>query len=181
MTVPHILVVVWNTHSRIPKPIAEAHIREWMSLTPTPSIASPYAPAAARDPEARPDLDFPDELAVRSLLLGITHRSAEAFEPARALLEDAHALQPKLEVNTWVGGVAMFELAVLDLKVADATVAHADVPAWAKVLREANERLDKALALAGSNIDLSSRLDMRIAMLRDEIAVKREAIGIPQA
>jgi hypothetical protein len=131
-------------------------------------------------PDTKSDLDSADELAVRSLLLGITHRSAGAFDASRAFLEEAHEMQPKLDVNTWVGGVAMFELAVLGLKVADETAGE-DVPEWTKVLREASERLDKALALSGNHIDLSSRLDMRITMLRDEIAVKRETIGIPAA
>ena len=38
-------------------------------------------------------------------------------------------------------------------------------------------RLDRALALAPQSVDLSSRLDTRISMLRDEIATKREMLG----
>jgi hypothetical protein len=82
-------------------------------------------------------------------------------------------------VNTWVGGVALFELAVLDL--VDADAAGADTAGWALALRSAGERLDKALALAGKDTDLSSRLDIRVAMLRDEIEGKREMLGFPKA
>jgi hypothetical protein len=171
------LFAVWNTHARIPKATAEAHIAEWMALTPVPTIQSPYTPASPPPASEHADLATPDELAVRSLLLGVTHRSAGERAAARAFLTDAHALQPRLDVNTWVGGVALFELAVLDL--VDADAAGADTAGWALALRSAGERLDKALALAGKDTDLSSRLDIRVAMLRDEIAGKREMLGFP--
>ena len=47
---------------------------------------------------------------------------------------------------------------------------------WARALAEAGRRLDAALGLAGSEVDLSTRLDSRIMMLRDEIAAKREML-----
>lgn len=92
-------------------------------------------------------------------------------------------------MSTWVGGVAWFELAVLDLKEFDAkekaegreTTGHsinADTEGWARVLKGALEKLDKALALATQQVDLSSRLDSRIAMLKDEITLKREMLDI---
>ena len=40
------------------------------------------------------------------------------------------------------------------------------------------EKLDKGLSLATQQVDLSSRLDTRIAMLKDEITLKREMLGI---
>jgi len=48
---------------------------------------------------------------------------------------------------------------------------------WTEVLKAACVKLDLALDLA-TNVDLSSRLDSRIAMLKDEIATKRETHGI---
>ncbi|CAA7271205.1 unnamed protein product [Cyclocybe aegerita] len=120
-------------------------------------------------------------------------------------------------VSTWVGGIAMFELAVLELRdvemwmkgtgivnAAPATAENDDVKekekenggvgltvnidavedaedkksVWDEALTSASAKLDVALGLAGSSIDLSSRLDTRIAMLRDEIALKREMLGI---
>lgn len=70
----------------------------------------------------------------------------------------------------------MFELAVLDLKEAEARQSAKD--AWAMALSAASDKLDQAMALATSSTDLSSRLDSRIAMLRDEIATKREMLGM---
>ena len=134
---------------------------------------------------ARADLDTTDEVAVRSLLLGITHRTAGAFEAAHAFLSDAHRRQPTIRTSTWVGGVALFELAVLELKETEARTERGAVPMprkeakeeWMKTLKSANETLDKALALATQQVDLSSRLDSRIAMLRDEIASKKEMVA----
>ena len=133
--------------------------------------------------DAKVDLDTPDELAIRSLLLGIVHRTAGYYVPARAFLKDAHQRQAEIENSIWVGGVSLFESAVLDLKEADASVASdvgADAKAiWATATKDALEKLDKAFTLAtSSNTDLSSRLDTRIAMLRDEIAMKKEMMGL---
>lgn len=166
-----------------------------------------------------------------------------AFTAARAFLEDAYARAGEVEVSTWVEGVAMFELAVLDLKevaaagdggevakvtgvgvgvdvgvvevekesvsvrasgssdgnnVPQPTTREVEVVSvdafamkvevvsvsaevrerWAKVLRGAEGRLEKALGLSTSSTDLSSRLDSRIVMLKDEIAIRREMLGI---
>lgn len=126
----------------------------------------------------------PDELAIRSLLLGIVHRTVGDFASSRALLQDAVARQPTIKVSTWVGGVALFELAVLDLKEMEASgsakeggpTAHTD--AWERTFKAALEKLDKALSLATQQVDLSSRLDSRIAMLKDEIILKKEMLGL---
>ena len=122
--------------------------------------------------------DTPDELAIRALLLGIVHRTAGDLAASRAFLQDAVARQPAIRVSTWVGGVAWFELAVLDLKMQQAAGTDADIDAWTPVLKGAIEKLDKALGLATQQVDLSSRLDSRIAMLKDEITLKREMLGI---
>ena len=145
------------------------------------------------------DLDTADELAVRALLLGIHHRTTGDFDIARGFFVEAHAYP--VGVNTWVGGIAMFELAVLDLKDAEVRtggVRHgrstteepviivelkssseqAKNSVWEEALKSASEKLDVVLSLAGSNVDLSSRLDSRVTMLRDEIAAKRDMIGV---
>lgn len=49
---------------------------------------------------------------------------------------------------------------------------------WRRKVEAAGKRLDVAMGLAGSEIDLSTRLDSRIVMLRDEIAAKKDALGI---
>ncbi|KAF8629289.1 hypothetical protein AX17_005692 [Amanita inopinata Kibby_2008] len=95
----------------------------------------------------------------------------------------------------------MFELAVLDLRELDAkvseqpssdgmgdgilaaavTTALEDLKLkeggdqeWANALKAAEEKL----ALSPQSVDLSSRLDSRISMLKEEIATKREMLGI---
>ncbi|KAJ6613668.1 outer membrane protein Iml2/Tetratricopeptide repeat protein 39 [Mycena sp. CBHHK59/15] len=170
---------------------------------PVPGLAQPpIAPATMH--ELTQDLDTPDERALRALLLGIMHRTLRAFAPARALLEAARGAQG-VRVSTWIPGVALFELAVLDLKEAEAGEgAGVEGPdgggekegggekdrdgkgkgqvgkaGWARVLARADAKLDGALGIAGkSDIDLSSRLDSRIALLRDEIAAKRRMVGL---
>jgi hypothetical protein len=195
---------VWNTHQRIEDAVAEAHIKELAALTPPVAIAvpSPFLPAIdekhtvkvrflfqstftpgltrvaiiLQPDQPTPDLDTPDERALRALLLGIMHRTLRLYAPARALLEAARGAQ--LKVSTWIPGVALFELAVTDLKEADADAAL-DKAGWARALAGAETKLDAAQGILGKNdIDLSSRLDSRIALLRDEIAAKRGMVGI---
>ena len=154
------------------------------------------------------DLDTPDELALRALLLGIHHRTLKAFDVARGFLVQAHGYHSELKVSTWIGGLAMFELAVLDLKEAEdrhrkrvmvvGGIEKEDGPTvngdrcysqltgdeemsrvWSEVLKAARVKLDVALDLATNSVDLSSRLDSRIAILKDEISTKREILGIP--
>ncbi|TFY71558.1 hypothetical protein EVG20_g1442 [Dentipellis fragilis] len=199
------LGVFWNTHSRISNAIAEAHINEWISLSPPIEISTPHAPSTPPDASPANTLDTPDELALRSLLLGTVHRTIGELAAARAFFEDAHRRQPQLTVSTWIGGVALFEQAVLVLKeaqvVEEASAAEmiaeerADGTSardastmgavtedarerWKDAMKRAGKLLDGAMALAGSEIDLSSRLESRIAMLRDEIGVKKEMLGL---
>jgi len=196
------LAIFWNTHARIEKSVAITHIQEWSELSPAVDIPSQYistSPVTSTPASPSPvltllDLDTPDELAVRSLLLGIVHRTAGAYLASRLFLADAHKRQHDVQTSTWVAGVAMFELAVLDLKEAEAvelgnnglTVDGSEkvqtsgdmMKMWTKVLKDATQKLGSALALATNSTDLSSRLDSRIAMLKEEIATKREMLGI---
>jgi hypothetical protein len=48
---------------------------------------------------------------------------------------------------------------------------------WIDAVKSARAKLDVALDLS-TNVDLSSRLDSRIAILRDEITTKLEILGI---
>lgn len=183
-------MAVWNTHARIEKTTAEAHIKEWSSLTPAVTIESPDFKIQIQELTSTVvlDLDNSDELAIRSLLLGIVYRTAGSFGPSRAFLIDAHKRQAEMETSTWVGGVALFEMAVLDLKETEAVTTSTTVgddtkldsrATWTAAIKGASEKLDQALALATSgNADLSSRLDSRIAMLREEMGTKKEMMGI---
>ena len=130
------------------------------------------------------DLDTPDELALRSLLLGVVHRSISHYAEARAFLLDV--ANHKVEAN-WISALALFELSVLRLKEAEAVdTAAGDTPAtglrsgqakalWKEVLKEAEEMLDRACETLVS-ADLSSRIDTRISLLRNEIMLKQTQV-----
>ncbi|EGN95882.1 hypothetical protein SERLA73DRAFT_113602 [Serpula lacrymans var. lacrymans S7.3] len=178
------IAIFWNAHARIDKDIAIAHIKDWSSLSPPVNVESAYIVPAASPTSGPVDLDTPDELAVRSLLLAIVHRTLRDYSASRAFLADAQQQAKMAEISSWVSSVSIFELTVLELKEADATCLSKELVGderkkfWIPVLKAANEKLDQALALATSNTDLSSRLDSRISMLRDEITTKSEMIGI---
>lgn len=185
---------VWNTHSRISQDIARAHVEAMSKLTPPVSISSRYIPASslpALPTEGTPvDLDTPDEEAIRSLILGLVHRTLEDFPTSRAFLEDAVKKHAQIKCSTWVGGVALFELAVLDLKEVEADekagklssetnkgeISHAGAKKWEEAMKKATTKLDKAMSISGKEVDLSSRLDSRVMMLKDEMVSKREML-----
>lgn len=262
------MAIFWNTHGRITPAVAEAHILELLSLSPPVTLPTPFvstpSPASdvngnSGDPDAsmpvhtRAALDTPDEHALRALLLGIMHRTTGHASEARAFLRDAHTRHAKIPSSgsTWIGGVALFERAVLELREAQRlenedvdTLLHASENGsenekdsvrssssssslsdegrrrvrgvygtaasggdgekrnggrgsidlrvhvgaalglgettrtrWVKVLKEAGALLDAAVGLSGSEVDLSSRLESRIAMTRDEITLKRDMLG----
>ncbi|KAH9989095.1 hypothetical protein BJV74DRAFT_838881 [Russula compacta] len=258
------MAIFWNTHERITPAVAQAHIAELLSVSPPVTLSTPFTPTTpasngtGSDTPApapiRTPINTPDEFALRSLLLGIMHRAAGCPAEARGFLRDAHTRYAKIPSSgsTWIGGVALFELAALELREAQ-RLEHEDTAArrsnasekssinssnsseegsssisnggdagrgrdepekvglgvygagarnvarargveelrvrvgalafsettrarWAKVLKEAGALLDAAVSLSGSDVDLSSRLESRIAMLRDEIALKREML-----
>ena len=179
--------LVWNTHQRITKETAIAHIHELSAYTPKPPVASEYVAEAPSltNGQSPPDLDTSDELAIRSLILGIVHRTLQDFTSSRKFLSDAHARYVDVVDSKWVGGVALFELAVLDLKEMEArerrdeTLSPSELTTeWMKAMKTASEKLDKALAISPNSVDLSSRLDSRINMLRDEMSIKKEMLGL---
>lgn len=179
------MAIFWNNHGRINASIAQSHIDEWTALTPR--VTSHNEPADPMPAPAGfvPDLDSQEELAVRSLLLGIDYRTAGYFGESQIFLLDAVARQGYLNVNTWVGSVANFELAVLGLKACERKEREDQLDreadrrkAWSEAIKAAEKRIEEALSLSSSTVDLSSRLDSRINMLKGEIALKKEKLGI---
>jgi hypothetical protein len=181
--------LVWNTHTRIPKDTAIAHIQELLALTPYITTQTPFAPSNLpdKDPNAPLDLDTPDEQASRALLLGILHRTAGEYALARTFLEDAASRKSDVLDDTWVIPTAVFELATLDLREVETELSgrhgddgqpHPDVKKqWEATLGVALGRLDDVASLV-VDTDLSSRLESRVAMLRDEIGYKKAALGL---
>lgn len=188
----HIGSLVWNVHQRISKDIIQQHINELYSYGPAIEVKSLLAPSSVPEPQS--DLDTPDEISLRSLLLGVFHRTTGEFQASRAFLQHAISLHNSVQINSWVAGIACFELAVLELKEAEAKVKgpngdestegvemSAEMTGqgkamWLKAFKNADEKMDEALKLSGQNVSMSDRLGMRIAMLRDEIALKKEMI-----
>ena len=135
-------------------------------------------------------MDTPDEEAIRSLILGIVHRTLGDFASSRGFLEEAVEKHPQVKCSTWVGGVALFESAVLDLKEVEADeragklssgttegeISPAGAKRWEQAIKSATMKLDKAMGISGKEVDLSSRLDSRIMMLKDEMALKQEML-----
>jgi len=177
--------LVWNVHDRITSATAVARLREWLSLSPPVNIQTPYSPNLPPSPPngTHPlDLDTADELALRSLLVGVVHRSLSHYHQARAFLLDATAREVE---GKWIVALSFFELAILHLKETDASDKAASLQptspdyrsnaVWAAALKEAGQLLDRA-SESSANTDMSSRLDSRISLVRDEIALKRELV-----
>ncbi|KAJ3848955.1 outer membrane protein Iml2/Tetratricopeptide repeat protein 39 [Lentinula lateritia] len=173
--------IFWNTHNLISPSLAKAHIKDWSALSPPLGIDSPYM----ADPisSTTPDLDTPDELALRFLLLGIAHRSIGCVG-IRIKANSPPSTGPASSSSTWIGGLAMFELAVLDLKEVEVKENNGKGPLadlgqrWKTAIESARIKLDAAMNLSPHSIDLSSQLDIRVSMLRDEIDMKAEMIGL---
>jgi hypothetical protein len=49
---------------------------------------------------------------------------------------------------------------------------------WGLILDSATAHLDQAMSVTPNSVDLSSRFDSRVALLRGEIALKKEMLGI---
>lgn len=166
------LAIFWNTHSRITTVIAQAHISNLVVLSPVISTAS--GSFTQEKAETTAELDTADEIAVRHLLLGVLHRAAGDYALARAHLDAVVADEANVE-GKWSGQVSKFELAVNDLR---EVPADASRDRWSQALKAATTHLDQAVARGGANVDLSSRLDSRIALLRDEIECKMQGLGL---
>lgn len=205
-------MIVWNSHAHVDETTALAHIEELGSLMPPVGIESKYMHARpAPLAETVLDLDTPDELAVRALILGIVHRTIGDYVAARALLNDALKHGANVEISTWVCAVVYFELAVLEMKEGDRKAAERvagkvekkassgnevvamkeaavqevkveveeekGILEWRNTFRVAREMLAEASALCTREMDLSSRLDSRIMMLKEEIQKKMVMVG----
>ena len=55
-------------------------------------------------------------------------------------------------------------------------VSSTGVRRWEEAIKNATAMLDKAIGISGKEVDLSSRLDSRIMMLKGEMALKREML-----
>jgi hypothetical protein len=169
---------VWNNFSRVSKPIAESHIAKLVQLTPAVVVSSPRSrsplesSASSTKRTSLPDLELPDELCTRFVLLGLLHREIGYLDESREFFEAAVAVksvETGLMTNT-----AYFELAVLVLKKADTNgMGNGDVPGgivgdierWNVALSDASRYLQMA-SQRMQDFDLGTRLDSRIGLVR---------------
>ncbi|KAG6334988.1 hypothetical protein ID866_4102 [Astraeus odoratus] len=189
------LAIVWNTHAHVDKESALAHIQELSALTPPVDVTTEYITSGpSSSHHARGsffDLDTSDELAVRSLILGIVHRTLGDYVGSRNLLQDALKHARLAETNSWVNGMTYFELAVLDMKEGERMAASLarqssgsstgaeNVPdTWRRAIKSAKEMIHHAHAFCTREVDLSSRLDSRIVMLQEEVETKVKMLGL---
>jgi hypothetical protein len=147
-----------------------------MSLAPPATCAeSPIVVQAEGTTPSNQQLPLEgDELALRDLLLGIVHRTAKHFTASRKFLDRAYKKEGKVEC-TWLIPTAAFEIAVLELQEANAKE-KCTKEEWKGVLKSAAAWLTKAAALSSNTQDMSTRLEIRIAMLQDEIKTKQSLI-----
>jgi hypothetical protein len=174
-------------HDRIPLAAAEDRIREWTALS-SPELTEEHLPAQKSTTSTEEnlsilyDIDTPDEIALRSLLLGVVHRSISRFPEARGFLLEVATQNVEFK---WIKGLALLELAVVRLKETEAadkadalampSVASPSKALWQAVLKDAEEILGRASEMT-ANVDMSSRIENRISMLRDEISLKQKLV-----
>lgn len=199
--------IVWNIHSKSSKDVALVKIRALAGLLPHPTIQSRYSPSSAADIKTassddkistkgsisgsskQPAADavsttlaHPEELASRSLLLGILHRTVGEYETSRLLLEEV--LSQRTELGTsWVVPTAMFELASLELVEVESkphgkVLSSEETCNWREALDRASTRLEQVGPLAAASSGLATRIEGRVTMLKDEIGYKRTALKL---
>ena len=120
-------------------------------------------------------------------MLGILHRTAGEYALSRTFLEEVVSHKSEIIEDTWIVPTAVFELATLDLREVETELSrshgddgqpHPDAKKqWEATINVALGRLDSVSSLV-VNTDLSSRLESRVAMLRDEIGYKKAALGL---
>ena len=182
ITFAFILGSFWATiGGRSPDQAIEKQIAHLNSFTPRPAGGGGSL-ATAPDP-THDDLDTIDEMAMRDLLLGALYRSQntrESLATAHAILQGVADARTRIHEEKWVVPFALFELAVVECKVA--TLAEQEKGAsdrkslWREAARRAEKYLEEALTIP--EYDLKSRLESRIIMLRDEIATKKGKVGL---
>jgi len=189
----------------MPRDIAIEQIKRLTALSPSPDIQGPFpVDSVPVVDDKMVDLDSPEELASRSLLLGILYRTIGEHKTSRQFFEDAISRQTD-STTSWIPAATIFELANLDLMEAEAasnTVAPSVTadeslepeglaideklypPAltskeiWKKALDSASVRLDRVSALPANSPAMISRIESRASMLRDEIGYKKVELGI---
>ncbi|KAI0245993.1 hypothetical protein BJV78DRAFT_1286878 [Lactifluus subvellereus] len=105
------MAIFWNTHVHITLAITQAHIATLLSISPSVTLQTLFTPTQSDDIDIKANmtmptcapLDTPDELTLCALLLSIMHHVVRHRDKITSM------------GSMWIGGVALFELAVLKL------------------------------------------------------------------
>ncbi|GAA5895996.1 hypothetical protein JCM8208_007500 [Rhodotorula glutinis] len=156
----------------------------------TPSTLSTSSSSAAQlgkwgiDPQTS-DLDTPAEILIRDLILGVLYAALAHYEPAAGhFATSTHLLDGVLAASDaevgdekWARAFAGWHRAVVELRIGDtAECAGEGKAGWSKRAKRADEWLAAVLALTG--YDMQTRLESRVLMLRDEMAMRRTKLGL---
>lgn len=155
----------WNTTGRASPVSRQASIDHLAAFTPAPRYSpDPASPTSVARPsptaqkQAQDDLDSPDELLVRDLLLGSMYRSQGALPTARALLQLAMDAEPLATEDKWAAAFARFEMAVLLCQESerDDGTEESGKEVWKGNLIKADRLLDSIFAIS-NEYNLRSR------------------------
>ncbi|KZV92878.1 hypothetical protein EXIGLDRAFT_836136 [Exidia glandulosa HHB12029] len=176
----HELGLFLNVHSHMTSEMSKALIQEWLALTPRSSIVSPVEASAEKTPlhkESANDLILPEELALRSLLLGVVHGVASYWTEARAYLEEAAQVAKEADYK-WVCVVAHFELATLELRETSARLGaeNRQRQPWMDAIAKTEKRIETALSFSTNTTEMTGRMESRINMLRHEMTAKKRTL-----
>ncbi|CAG7854137.1 SubName: Full=Related to mitochondrial outer membrane protein IML2-Coprinopsis cinerea {ECO:0000313/EMBL:CCA68946.1} [Serendipita indica DSM 11827] len=136
--------------------------------------------------ESNMDLNTPDERASRWLILGTLYGTRGESETARSYLRDAMEGET-VWIKTWISPLAAYELAVVDLREAEAgdtgakegeqETAQARKERWRQAFLRATSSLDRCATLVAGTA-LAGRLESKVDLTKDEIAQRRAMLGL---
>ncbi|GAA5845513.1 hypothetical protein JCM9279_003058 [Rhodotorula babjevae] len=185
------LLSAFHPHPRLPASSASSLSARPASPAPsrTPSTLSTSSSSAQLgkwgiDPQTS-DLDTPAEILIRDLILGALYAALAHYEPAAGHFSTAtHLLDGVLAASDaeigdekWARAFAGWHRAVVELRVGDtAECAGEDKAGWSKRAKRADEWLAGVLALG--EFDMKTRLESRVLMLRDEMAMRKSKLGL---
>lgn len=168
-----------SIHSRVDQDTARALIGEWLSLSPPSTVESSIKVTPTEALYTPPSLTHPDEHASRSLLLGILHKIAGHPSESRPFLQESARLAKEHDAK-WVGLCANYELALLCLAELDHRPVDDGVWKPTLAMTKADTYLDAAMSFSGREVEMSGRVESRINMVKQQMALRKEKLKLEQ-
>ena len=164
--------LLWHSQAHAPPEALEQQIAYLRSLSPGLGDHSNHSTGQSGS-EEQSDLESPDELAMRDLLVGAMLVAMHSHDEARAAL--THAEQAPVRDDTWVAPFAAFQLGIVDCRDADELASRGERAKARDKLAEAGKRV--GVVFDKQDYLFKSRLESRVNMLRDEIATRRASLA----